>query len=803
MRKFVALFTVLSLLLAGCGNQKAVSKGSPNDSMTISMNETKEESVGNEQENTKETSGVDIKTDEILETSSTLEASMDTVTNESKDEKSYEEYDIIISQDHYVYTEFSEGLAWTFLQNKGKKYLGIINENGDLIFVAGTREIYHLLGGRDLHNTIFRDGISALYTGAGYIIFNKDGIIQNCEIGNKYEKYKMLGYGAGEFLITKEEYDGFERKTKHFYSIDEWGNVLGDNIYIGGDSMTKQHLVYLEPGVFTDGVVLYDLNKGVYKRFDASLSNELDRWFRNPNSETFIQNVYYNEYPLTRAFAYYGDCWGFDLKEDVCRYTYYENNNHHYAFYDMDGNLLVDIDEDKIGMRIAGVGMYSNGYIPLRLEDANHVDYLTVVNLQGDMIYSPLRFDEYGILNLRGLSSYNGYVGVEMKRDNTDFAIVTPQGEIKYIGDDLSEMGDNAYMYGTDGCLIAGGYIFGMNHDTAYDRLYTRDGEYLDDVYMSLDGKRSIDRVHTTDATNDLSQLGNVLSYEERCSIPRLEKGFQGSSMQFDIEMAKLAAIFSMASEDITAYNIKNAYKAYGIQDVKTYNYGTQILGGGASCFGRTKISVDGDDVDLLIITCRGSTTVAEFAGDLFKGFDDMKKIPFLGHEVWDNNYDFEEKVWSAFSDYLYHYPELRSTEHLKILINGHSLGGAAASMIGARIDYGIEAGVLFNKNVSKEDVFDYTFGAIKTVTSDTNITSGYENIHNIYNYYDAFGYRGEYSWTNASSAGAKFGHTELFELDFDKDETGPGMKNHYMSTYIDALEREDIKKGFFITICD
>lgn len=120
--------------------------------------------------------------------------------------------------------------------------------------------------------------------------------------------------------------------------------------------------------------------------------------------------------------------------------------------------------------------------------------------------------------------------------------------------------------------------------------------------------------------------------------------------------------------------------------------------------------------------------------------------------------------------------------------------------MAGARIDSEIASKAFFNPTVSKEDVYVYTFGTIKVVDSDTNVLSGYENIHNIYNYYDAFGFRGNYSWTNASSANAKFGHTELFELDVESNMVS--TENHWMSTYRDALEIEEIQKGF-ISSCN
>lgn len=92
-----------------------------------------------------------------------------------------------------------------------------------------------------------------------------------------------------------------------------------------------------------------------------------------------------------------------------------------------------------------------------------------------------------------------------------------------------------------------------------------------------------------------------------------------------------------------------------------------------------------------------------------------------------------------------------------------------------------------------QEDIYVYTYGAIKALTTDENVTDGYENIHNIYNKYDSFGPYGNLGALSVSSPNAKFGHTDMFD-NVKKDEgiLEITTENHNMPTYIDAL-----KEGF------
>lgn len=245
-------------------------------------------------------------------------------------------------------------------------------------------------------------------------------------------------------------------------------------------------------------------------------------------------------------------------------------------------------------------------------------------------------------------------------------------------------------------------------------------------------------------------------------------------------------------AEDMTGLGLKKLFSEYGISNCETYNY--EYRGTGAFAIGYDTLPIKGDDTMILIIVARGTMRVEEMVGDVLKG----EPQDFLDQTVCGNVYDFEEQIWDGIDEYLEKYPEVMNAEKLKILVTGHSLGGAAANMTAARFTRFAEWGGWWSDLADKDDIYAYTFGAIKVLDMEDNVSDGYENIHNIYNYYDSYGPNGNYKITNASSLNAKFGHTELYYFYADENS---GMnplegkcESHKMGNYKTALEnfRED-----------
>lgn len=270
---------------------------------------------------------------------------------------------------------------------------------------------------------------------------------------------------------------------------------------------------------------------------------------------------------------------------------------------------------------------------------------------------------------------------------------------------------------------------------------------------------------------------------------------FEYPATDYNNELALVAARMSEAAENESGNDetLRGLLSSYGLfQCEYSYFDGTDIWSaGGAFAVGQSILTINGADTTVLVITARGTKNVREGVGDFFKGGEK----DFLGTKVWKNAYDFEEKIWNGIKDYIADYPDIASKENLKILITGHSLGGAAANMIGARFTDGVGSGEWWGGKVSKEDIYVYTFGAIKVLTTENNSSEGYGNIHNIYNHYDSFGPNGNIGSLGVSSINAKFGHIEEYrnyhpEESIESNGNGRSTNNHNMAAYIEDLEQ-------------
>lgn len=274
---------------------------------------------------------------------------------------------------------------------------------------------------------------------------------------------------------------------------------------------------------------------------------------------------------------------------------------------------------------------------------------------------------------------------------------------------------------------------------------------------------------------------------------------FELPATMYNNDLAMIGAEMSEAAERDSDNDILHLLSGYRLYACESYNYG----GSAAFVIGQDNLYIDGRETTVLIIVARGTRTPQEALGDVAKGGEQS----FLGHTIWDNVYDFEEKIWEGLNSYIEQYPAIKTVTDLKILVTGHSLGGAAANAVGARITDGVGKGEWWSDKVTRDDIYVYTFGAIKVLAMENNVSAGYENIHNIYNYYDSYGPNGNQRITNASSLNAKFGHTELYYLKYEEDSiTIPGVSScnsHLMGNYMEALNNEKKSTGFIELACE
>ncbi len=263
-----------------------------------------------------------------------------------------------------------------------------------------------------------------------------------------------------------------------------------------------------------------------------------------------------------------------------------------------------------------------------------------------------------------------------------------------------------------------------------------------------------------------------------------------GDSKTYSKNIALMSTYLCEAANSAYQSGIENKYSQYGITDIIACNYGNIEWLGDKDFWGSSAYTIGYKDIDgtvILCVTARGTTSVFEGAGDFLKGGD--IDLPDVNEKIYKNIYDFEEEIWSGLLNYVSAHNNFSNYEKIIINITGHSLGGAAVNALTARINHYIKttSGSWFDK-LSQDKVFSYTLGGIKTLTTDSNLTNGYENIHNIYNFFDTFGPFGSKADWLISSPGAKFGHTDYFMNDYD--ESNDPYANHAVSNYRDAIEK-------------
>ncbi len=267
---------------------------------------------------------------------------------------------------------------------------------------------------------------------------------------------------------------------------------------------------------------------------------------------------------------------------------------------------------------------------------------------------------------------------------------------------------------------------------------------------------------------------------------------FDNDPVAYDRSLAYVSGKLSEAVEGDNGENrIKSMYTdgATPIRDWETYRFQED---GGAYAIGHSEMQIDGKDTVIVVVVSRGTQTVQEMIGDWLKGNPFEKTKIVLGVNVWKNVYDFYEGkekndgVLEGLNNYINtHSDIIDNGDEVKILITGHSLGGAAADLLAARLLRTASSTPYWWEDLyDREDIYAYTFGAIKVLEQEQNLQDGYENIHNIYNVYDSFGPNGSLAGLNVSSPNSKFGHTDLFA----RNVKGLGLDNHLMNTYLDAI---------------
>ncbi|GEM_PF-5197517 len=277
---------------------------------------------------------------------------------------------------------------------------------------------------------------------------------------------------------------------------------------------------------------------------------------------------------------------------------------------------------------------------------------------------------------------------------------------------------------------------------------------------------------------------------------PMPSSSFITSATKYDHDMALYCAKLSDAAYD----NKGTGLDKFKFDLVKHCN-NDEKDGGGTFYLAHKHIEIDGKETTVLVIDCRGTQTTLEKLGDWLR----VPSFPYYGDIVKENVKSFSEKVLSAVDDYINTHVRIKNAKNLKIIVTGHSLGGAAANLIGAVINKNVGKDKWWSDKVTKNDIYVYTFGAINVVYNGialqdmqiailkekSNISKGFENIHNIYNEKDSFNSSSTLvsSLIGVSSPYAKYGHTDLIYFRENNDLLiDSSWENHAMYNYVQAV---------------
>ena len=265
---------------------------------------------------------------------------------------------------------------------------------------------------------------------------------------------------------------------------------------------------------------------------------------------------------------------------------------------------------------------------------------------------------------------------------------------------------------------------------------------------------------------------------------------------EYNNDLAEIAAQLSLLTyvdgldDDTSLKNCLDLDYGFDRSNMRSYNVdadGNVISGYGgehsmAFTIATKEAEHEGED-DLMVIVCQGSTDFYEFIKDATA----LPSKIFNGYYAYDIVWDFYNNVYRKLSRFL-------NDKHYKVLITGHSLGGAAGNLVAAE---------MIMTGSKMFDVYCYTFGSVNSIASVVPVQRGYERIHNVYNLFDTFS---PYQFglrlpTGMGSGYGKFGKMEMYAKDYRAPiqiglpflvQMGQHV-NHDLDKYIDAIDNNYI----------
>lgn len=279
--------------------------------------------------------------------------------------------------------------------------------------------------------------------------------------------------------------------------------------------------------------------------------------------------------------------------------------------------------------------------------------------------------------------------------------------------------------------------------------------------------------VSNVECREDEEAAGTPVSYGG-ASVDFKESLFEKSAYVYDNELATLGAMLSCAVEK-SEQDTVDLLQKIGVDGCGLHNIEKNEMF--AFAVAHKEMRLNGEDAVVLFVIARGTANP-------YEAFSDAMNIkdPFFNYTAYDYAYRFYLRINDGISEYIGKYPDLLD-KPLKVFVTGHSLGGAGANLVAANFTLY----EWWGNYLSNEDVFAYTYGAIDSIDVKTPVVDGYENIHNIYNFYDTFGPNGWPIFTASGNSGkGKFGHIDQFGHPYT---TNPfSCDNHLIENYLSSI---------------
>lgn len=539
---------------------------------------------------------------------------------------------------------------------------------------------------------------------------------------------------------------------------------------------------------------MFSQNSNGYHRNIAMLASALSSASYNDGME--------NGYYINRAY----ENLGFDISSDVTLFSYEGAENN--ASYDTE---LIDVYGDSLAFSIATreIGETRLLVIALRGTNLNNTnDLINDISIFGSSFYkddSPSGFLNFFNKVSVGLSLYlenhpeiadsadngklkilitghslgaaganllgayfntyndNSYSGFDGNKDvNTMFneKLDIPQNDIfvysfacpnVYYGDPTIVDCDNIINIVNESDLIPqipNGQKFGQF-------IYFDTNE--DDGFSAHYGHKYVNAVET-----DIPE--GVRYYGGAVDTHITENIFYQNSSEYHSDIAEIAVALSSSAYNgkrETGYYINSAYRQLGFtsENIEIYGYPSDDYSFSIASgkFGQTTV---------LAVTLKGNSGKNNFYEEIDKDFSQ----PFMDSMTNPNYYNFYIRVKNTLDEYISNHSEILNSAQdgkLKVLVSGHSIGGAGASLLGAELNSSDSM-----LKLSENDIFIYTFGCpyVYNALPKVNCT----NIINIVN---------ESDFVSFMPFGARDGKTVSFD-----SETSFGTNCYEPEIYVENL---------------